>query len=119
MEMPLGDQQVIHITARNFKKEEEDRQNEFYENWFYKTYIPMLGNVTGLRAADRYQLTRDNPRYPKYIQIFRFDDLKSFQQYDKSEELNAVRQSMDANFPGSDYTWWVQYQRRISWRKQA
>ena len=118
METPLDNQQVIHITARSFTPEDEDRQNEFYINWFYKTYIPLLGNVTGLRAADRYQIVKENPKYPKYIQIMRFDNLKSFQEYDKSEELNAVRRSMDANFPGSDYAWYVQYQRRNSWRKQ-
>jgi hypothetical protein len=116
--MEMDNQPVIHIVGRNFKPEDEDRQNEFYQNWFYKTYVPLLGNVTGLRGVDRYQVVKESPKYPKYIQIFRFDNLKAFQEFDKNEELNAVRRSVDANFPGTDYAWWVQYQRTISWRKQ-
>jgi len=115
--MEIDNQPVIHIVARTFKPEEEDKQNEFYEKWFYEAYIPLLGEVTGLRSANRYKIVKENPRYPKYIHIFRFDNLKSFNDYNKSEEINAVRQSVDANFPGNDYTWWVQYQQTLNWRK--
>jgi ubiquinone/menaquinone biosynthesis C-methylase UbiE len=116
--MEIDNQPVIHIAARSFKPEEEERQNKFYQEWFYKTYIPLLGSVTGLQAAERYEVVKESPTYPKYIQIMHFDNLKSFQDYDKSGEANAVRNSMEAHFTGSQYIWWVQYQRKISWRKQ-
>lgn len=113
----MEEKPVIHIAARSFKPEDEEKHNDYYENWFYKTYIPLLGEVTGLTSAERYRIVKENPSYPKYMQILHFDDLRSFQEYDKNKELLAVRQAIDVKFPGTDWRWYVQYQRTMSWKK--
>ncbi len=113
----MEEKPVIHIAARSFKPEEEEKHNNYFEKWFYEAYVPRLGEVTGLKGADRYRIVKESPRYPKYIQILQFDNLKAYEEYERSPDLAAMRTSFDANFPGSDYRWFVQYQLARSWRK--
>jgi heme-degrading monooxygenase HmoA len=108
---------VIHIAARTFKPEDEERHRQFYEKWFYEAYIPLLSNATGIRGVDSYRIVEENPKYPKYMMIFHFSSLKDFQDFNNNAELNGVRRAGDANFPGQDYAWYAQYQLTQSWRK--
>jgi hypothetical protein len=109
---------VIHIAARSFKPEDEKKQSDFYEKWFYDAYIPILSEkVPGLNSVERYRIVKENPKYPEYIMTFGFDNLKSFQDYNNHVEMAAIRHVIDTNFPETDYTWFVQYQQTKSWRR--
>jgi hypothetical protein len=109
---------VIHIAGRNFRPEDDARQHDFYDKWLYEAYIPTVSqSIPGLLSVDRYHIVKENPKYPQYIMTYSFDNLKSFQNYNNHVETAAMRHVIDANFPETDYTWFVQYQLTKSWRK--
>jgi hypothetical protein len=107
---------VISIVSRYFLPGQEGKHNEYYEKWFFEAYVPFLSESAGLRAAERYRIVKENPDYPKYMQIWYFNNLKEHQMFEKSEEFQAILSAMDANFPGTDFRWWVQYWVADSWQ---
>jgi hypothetical protein len=107
---------VISIVSRYFLPGEEGKHNDYYEKWFFEAYVPFLNENVGLKGAERYRIVKDNPDYPKYIQLWYFKNLKEYQTFEKSEECQAVLSAMDANFPGTDFRWWAQYWVVNSWR---
>jgi hypothetical protein len=107
---------VISFVSRYFLPGDEAKHNDYYEKWFFDAYVPFLAENVGLRGAERYRIIHDNPDYPRYMQLWYFNNLKEYQAFEKSDELMAILSAMDANFPGTDFRWWVQYRVVKSWQ---
>lgn len=106
---------IVSMIARTFMPWEETRHNEYFERWFFKAYVPLLGSLAGFNAVERYRIVKNNPDYPKYIQMWHVTNLKELQTFEKSPEFIAILNSMNANFPGTDFRWWAQYYVVSSW----
>jgi hypothetical protein len=121
--------QVLHMEVLRLSPEQENKFNDWFVRWAYRVYIPIIMKLPGLKGYDRFhhsgqdlKESRDyrvqETEYPTYLSILYFEDVKSFENYEKSPELIAFREAIRMNFPGSlDYKWYVQYQLVKSWRK--
>ena len=122
---------IIHLEGYTFPNPEQ----ETFDTWFNKLgkelFIPLLMKSTDLREYAQYRLIEDTWKgvgdvyrtkrpveYPTYLSILTFDNINSFENYEKSLELAAFRYALNLTFPGVlDYKWYVQYQLIKSFRK--
>jgi heme-degrading monooxygenase HmoA len=122
------DAPIVHIEGYELPPADEEK----YDNWFTKfgneVYVPLLIKLPGLQQFSRYKFRYTYspyavvPKvpivYPAYVSIIRFEDIKSFENFEKSPELAAFRQGLRIEFPKNlEYKWYVQYQLMRSWRK--
>ncbi|MFC2006117.1 DUF4286 family protein [Chloroflexota bacterium] len=108
---------IINIRGIDCNPEVEEKFNA----WYNETHIPMLLNFKGLRSAARYRRIGDDEQFPGYLAIYEFDDAKDFEEYNRSPELEAVREEMKVSWPtepkGYESKWRVQYELIKSWGK--
>jgi hypothetical protein len=121
--------QVLHMEVLRLAPEQEEKYNQWLVRWAYPVYIPILMKLPGLKAYNRFhhsgqdfQESKDyrarETEYPTCLSMLYFEDVKAFENYERSPELIAFREAIRMNFPGSlDYKWYVQYQLVKSWRK--
>jgi antibiotic biosynthesis monooxygenase (ABM) superfamily enzyme len=100
---------VIHIVARTFKPEDEERTYAYYEKWFFEAFVPLMAEFKGFQGLGFYRIFREDTAYPRYLMVFHFENIHAFREYDRSQELVGIREALGKNFPGSDYSWFVQY----------
>lgn len=116
---------VMHFEACFLSPENQGK----YHNWFSesgcKIFIPLFVNLPGLKGYDWYRLTNLGTRrdardteYPPYLSIIYFDNIHSFETFEKSKELYAFQKTVRSVFPlGLKYDWYVEYELTQSWRK--
>lgn len=76
-----------------------------------------LYRIVDVRLPEMYRV-KDNSVHPRWLSILHFENMKAFEDYEKSRELAAMRGALRAPFPaGLDYKWYVQYELMRSWRK--
>jgi hypothetical protein len=86
--------------------------------------------LPGLREYTRYKLIDVDPKgltfqttkrpieYPPRFSILTFDNVKAFENYERSLELAAFNRAIEVLFPfGLNYQCYVQYRLIRSWRK--
>jgi heme-degrading monooxygenase HmoA len=81
--------------------------------------------LPGLMGYDWYEDTKlrrtkeiRELNYPEYLSIIYFENLKAFEDFEKSPELVALQKSMRSVFPrGLNLQWHVQYELIKSFRK--
>jgi hypothetical protein len=120
---------ILHIEALRLSPGQQEQFNDWFVRWAYRVYIPILMKLPGLKAYNcfhhsgrDFQESRDyhsaETDYPADLSLIYFEDVNSFENYERSPELIAFREAIRVNFPGSlDYKWYVQYQLQKSWRK--
>ena len=122
------DSQIIHLEGYRLAPDEEERFDTWFTKWGYEVYIPLLMKLPGLKQYVRYKYAHVNipdtdktkryVEYPPYLSILTFENIKAFENYEKSLELAAYRSCIAAYFPkGLDFRWYVQYQLMRNWRK--
>ncbi len=122
---------VIHLEGYAFSNPEQERYDSWFNKWGQEVFIPLIMRLPGLKEYTRYQLievestglsdfyrTKRSVEYPPYLSILTFENIKAFENYEKSLELAAFKSSLYTPFPlGLNYQWYVQYRLMRSWRK--
>ncbi len=119
---------VMHLEGYNLDPEDFGKYHSWFAKWGYQFYIPLIMKMPGLTEYSHYRIIDyDQPEvmrpqnfsvHPKYLSVLQFENLKAFQNYEKSTELAAFREAMKIPFPnGLPFQWYVQYQLIRSWRK--
>ena len=119
---------IMHLEGYGFSFDEQGQYNTWVTKWGHEVYIPWLTKLPGLKEYARYQffdawspyakVPRAPAQYPPYLSILHFEDIHSYENYEKSMELAAFREAMKLPFPQDlEFKWYVQYQLMRSWRK--
>jgi len=122
---------VIHLEGYTFLNSEQERYDAWFDKSGQEAFIPLLMRLPGLREYTRYKLIDVDPtgltaiqrikrpiEYPPRLSILTFDNIKAFENYEKSLELEAFKRALEAYFPfGLNYQWYVQYRLIRSYRK--
>lgn len=72
-----------------------------------------------MRKAACYKRVGDDDKYPDYISILEFDNLKALEEYGTNPELAAAVEERKNSWPSGGYErkWRVQYELIKSWGK--
>jgi len=70
---------------------------------------------TGIRVVPTFR----EKDYPTYLSVVYFQDVKAFENYEKSTEVATLRKNLMQVFPplGPNFKWYVQYRLEKSLRK--
>ena len=111
----MGDKVMINIVATRCPPDEEAKFNK----WYDEVHVPMLFKFKGMRKAIRCQITNETEEYPKYLAIYEFENKKSFEEYETSPELDAVRKEMSETWKDRRWetVWRVQYEITKTWER--
>jgi hypothetical protein len=108
-----------------------DKSWSWVNDWGYDVYIPMLLKVPGAIEYSRWWLSNvgylgvtprlgvtENPEYPQDLSIIYFENMKAYQNFCKSKELEVFDQNMKNAFPGGlNYKWNVAYRLMRRWSR--
>jgi heme-degrading monooxygenase HmoA len=116
---------TMYLEAFRLSIEEQERYYKWFTDYGCNLFMPLIMKLPGLLGYDWYEDTglrrRQDIRetkYPKYLSIIYFENLKAYEDYEKSSEFVALQKSMRSVFPhGLNYKWHVQYQLMKSFRK--
>jgi hypothetical protein len=94
------DFQVMHLEGYRLAPDEEERFNTWFTKWGYEVFIPLLMKLHGLKQYSLYKhayvsipdadKTKRYVEYPSFLSVITFDDIKAFENYQKSLELQAL-----------------------------
>jgi hypothetical protein len=127
--VPTETAAVVHIEALELSPQEKLRYDEWFTKYAYRIYIPVIMRLPGLRSYSRYLDTGEGPeavtpsrpqesKYPVYLNILYFENLKAFEEYESSPELASFKRDMKHEVSDSLVTkWYFQYELIKSWRK--
>ena len=106
---------VINVRGMDCEAEVEKKFNE----WYNEVHIPMLLKNAHLKSAARYKRIGDDNSNPKYLAIYEFEDIESFEKYNNSPEMAKVLEEMKQTWPtgGFESKWRIQYEEIKSWKK--
>ena len=121
----VGNAVTISLLGFKISNERLDEFESWLNEWAFRAYIPILAKLPGIKAANFYNFTGRtsqkeivDPDYPQSLAIFYFEDLKSYDNFEKSPELAVFRKAIKSDFPsGVNIRWNVQYQLVKSFRK--
>jgi len=104
---------IISIIGSRCRPDEEVKFNR----WYSDVHIPMLLKYEGLTAVERYKVLTETPEYPTYWAIYHYDNLRAYDDRQKSPSLLAeVQKDMKATWPnGLDIRWRVSYLEHKKW----
>lgn len=116
---------ILYLEAFRLSPDEQDKYYKWFNDYGCNIFMPLLMKLPGLMGYDWYEDTGLRRRqdikeleYPKYLSIIYFENIESYEAYEKSPELIALQKSMRSVFPRVlNYKWHVQYQLVKSWRK--
>ena len=93
---------VILIVATECTPVDEARFNK----WYNEVHIPMIMKYKGVVKATRYQLAGEAKGQSKYLAIYEYADMKSFQGMSSSKEVKAALEEMQQSWKGADFLKW-------------
>ncbi len=119
---------IMHLEGFWLSAAEEEKYQLWFTKWGYEVYIPLLMKLPGLKQYNYYKIidfefpewqkVSEPNVHPIYLSILHFDDVKAFENYEKSLEHYALKGALKTLFPrGLDYKWYVQYRVLQSGRK--
>jgi len=113
---------VILLYGAVLSPDDWEKYHNWFNDWGYTIYIPVLLKVPGVIEFSRLWLSNtpgkstprpgvtENPEYPQDLSIIYFENLKAYQNFEKSREFAAFRKTLAAEFPnGLNYKWNVVY----------
>lgn len=121
----IDNAQIMYLEAYRTSPEEQEKYYKWFNDYGCNIFMPLFLKLPGLAGYDWCEdtgLRRRNDiresEYPKYLSIIYFENLKAYEDYEKSPELVALQKSMRSVFPrGLNLKWHVQYHLEKSWRK--
>jgi hypothetical protein len=121
---------VILLYGVSLAADEWDKYHLWFNEWGYPVYLPMLIRMPGVIEYNRWWLTNiqsrmppkpvisENPETPKDLSIFHFENLKAYQNFEKSREFAAFNKNLALEFPnGLNFKWNVVYRLSGRWTK--
>ena len=110
---------VVHFEALKLTPEQNDRYNRWFEKWGYDLFVPLIMKTPGLIAYDRFKWTgwkgdyadAREIDYPANLSLLYFENIKAFEDYEKSLEVAAFRKVQANDFPeGLRYWYYAQFE---------
>jgi hypothetical protein len=116
---------IMLLEAYRISAEEKDKYYKWFNDYGCNLFMPLIMKLPGLKGCDWYEYTKLHRikeirelNYPEYLSIIYFENLKAFDDFEKSPELVALQKSMRSVFPrGLNLQWHVQYELIKSFRK--
>lgn len=121
---------VILLYGAGLSTEEWEKYHIWFNEWGYPVYLPVLLKVPGVIEYSRWWLSNirnrmppkpnmsEDPKYPQDLSIIYFENLKAYQNFEKSREFAAFNKTLAAEFPnGLNYKWNVVYRLTGRWTK--
>jgi hypothetical protein len=118
---------IMHLEAYRLSPEEQGKYVKWFNEYGCPVFMPLFMKLPGLIGYDQYEdtgLRREGREYiqeleyPKYLSIIYFENLKAFEDFEKSPELAGFQKVMRSVLPRRlKYEWHVQYQLVGSLRK--
>ena len=111
----MGNKPIINVVATQCQPEDEEKFNK----WYDEIHIPMLLKFKGITEVTRYKIISESEEYPKYLTIYEFENQNTFEVFQTSSELAAVREEMNKTWKdkGFETKWRVQYELTKTWRR--
>jgi hypothetical protein len=116
----------LHLEAYRLQMEDSEKYNKWFTDYSSNVFIPLFMKQAGLKGYDYFKYTGMSVNYPNllekeyptYFSAIYFENIKDFENFEKSNELAICKKTMRNIFPsGLKYEWYVQYQLVKSWRK--
>jgi len=121
---------VILLYGASLSSDDWEKYHVWFNDWGYPVYLPVLLKVPGVIEYDRCWLSNirsgltpipgitENPNYPQDLSIIYFENLKAYQNFEKSREFAAFNKTLAAEFPnGLNLKWNVVYRLTGRWTK--
>ena len=121
---------VLLLYGASLSPDDWEKYHNWFNDWGYPVYLPVLLKVPGVIEYCRLWLTNiqrrtppkpgvsENPNYPQDLTIIYFENLKAYQNFEKSREFAAFKKNLAAEFPnGLNYKWNVVYRLTGRWTK--
>ena len=121
----IEDATIVHLEAYRLSSEDAEKYNKWFSDYAFNIFIPLFMKLPGIKGYDYFKNTgirlarnlRESD-YSPYLSVVYFDDIQSYENYEKSPELATLRKNLRNIFPnGLNYKWYVQYQLEKRWRK--
>jgi hypothetical protein len=126
----IEDSSVVYLEGLTLLPNEWDNYHRWLYEWGYQYYLPLILKVPGVNEYSRWLFynirnggfptpmpPEEEAKYPADLSVFYFDDMKAFQDFEKSKELLLYRKAIKSEFPDLSYKWGASYQLHKSWRK--
>ena len=97
---------IIHIVGVQFKPELEKK----FQKWYEEVHVPILFKFPGLKKITEYKIVSSDVSFPNFLAIYEFDNIETFEKYEKSEELAISRKQAKET--------WGEEEQKIKWRVQ-
>jgi hypothetical protein len=117
---------ILHLEAYRLTAEDSGKYDKWFIDYCSKIFVPLFMKQAGLKGYDYFKyagvsVNFDNlleKEYPTYLSAIYFENIKDFENFEKSNELAVCKKTLRDIFPrGLKYEWYVQYQLIQSWRK--
>lgn len=109
--------QVINLRGFDCLPEVEEK----FTKWYGETHIPMLLKSGWIKEVTWFRRVGDAEDYPKYVVIYEFKDISTFNRYEASQELAAAIEDTKRTWAVGSYKskWRVQYEVVQTWKGSA
>jgi hypothetical protein len=121
---------VILLYGAGLSPDEWEKYHIWFNEWGYPVYLPVLLKVPGVIEYSRWWLSNirsrmppkpnipEDPKYPQDLSIIYFENLKAYQNFEKSREFAAFNKNLASEFPNDlTYRWNVVYRLTGRWTK--
>jgi len=115
----------LHLEACRFTAEDSEKYNKWFVDYCSNIFIPLFMKQHGLQGYDYFKYIGVSvmhnifeTEYPTYFSAIYFENMKDFENFEKSNELEVCKKTLRDIFPrGLKYEWYVQYQLVRSYKK--
>jgi hypothetical protein len=116
----------LHLEAYRLTTEDSEKYNKWFIEYCSHVFIPLFMKQSGFKGYDYFKFVSiavnyDNlleKEYPIYLSAVYFENIKAFENFEKSNELAVCKNTLRDIFPkGLNYKWYVQYQLIQTWRR--
>ena len=113
----MANKSLINIVATECQPEVEEKFNSWYDD----IHIPMLLKSGLIKEVTWFRRVGDGEDYPKYVVIYEFKDISTFNRYEASQELAAAIEDTKRTWAEGSYEskWRVQYEVVQMWKGSA
>jgi hypothetical protein len=107
----------LHLEAYRLTVEDSEKYSKWFSDYCSNVFIPLFMKQPGLQGYDYYKhigiaVNYENlmeKEYPAYLSAIYFENIRDFENFEKSSELAICRKTLRNIFPsGLNYKWYVQ-----------
>jgi hypothetical protein len=114
---------IMHLEAYWMTPEEQEKFSKWFDV-YSRVFIPLFMRNCGLKGYDYFKFCclgeniSMETQYPPYISVLHFENLKAFDEFERSSEMVSFQSALRNILPfGLNYRRYVQYQLTNSLRK--